>query len=132
MGISETILNKLKELESNKNVPFLRTDIVESNGLIWEESTIIHFGSDGKLYQWDKDYSGERRYSKHTLEIEISKDFSRWISGFAPLDREAVVKILMNEGYEVLKLRCERDNADFATTFQKIERELRICFGKLK
>jgi len=132
MSVSETILNKLQELENNKNVPFLRTDIIESHGLSWEESTIIHFDSNGKLYQWTKDYLGERRYSKHALEIEISKDFSGWISGFAPLDREAVIKILMNEGYEVLKLRCERDGVDFAPTFQKIERELRICFGKLK
>ena len=131
-SISQTILNKLQELEDNKNVPFLRTDIVESNGLSWEESTIIHFGSDGKLYLWEKDYAGPRRYSKHTLEVEISKDFSKWIGGFSPLDRETVIKILMEEGRDVLKLRCERDNADFATTSQAIERELRTCFVKLK
>lgn len=131
-SVSHTILNKLQELEDNTNVPFLRTDIVKSNGLSWEESTIIHFGSDEKLYLWEKDYAGPRRYSKHMVEVEISKDFSKWIGGFSPLNRETVIKILMEEGREVLKLRCERDNVDFATIYQAIERELRTCFEKLK
>lgn len=132
-NISKGILLKLQELEDNPRTPFSFTEEVyySTKDYKYYKTSFITF--DKGLYLWELNYfGGDGRYIPNKVELEISNDFLVWISKFKITNKTDLIKQLLNEDDDVLKLRCERDGKDFVKIRKLIESDLNKCFKGLK
>lgn len=130
--ISQSILVKLQELEDNAKIPFAWTQklLYSTAKSKYYKTQFIHF--DKGLWAWELNFFGGRRYVKTKVELEISQDFLSWIKKFKPLPKQELIKQLLAEDDDVLKVRCQLDGKDFLKVRKSIEGELKQCFKSLK
>lgn len=130
--ISQSILAKLQELEDNAKIPFAWTQKLSYSTAKskYYKTQFIHF--DKGLWAWELNFFGGRRYVKTKVELEISQDFLSWIKKFKPLPKQELIKQLLAEDDDVLKVRCQLDGKDFLKVRKSIEGELKQCFKSLK
>lgn len=131
-SLSKNILTKLQELEDSARTPFAWTEKLSYSTLKnkYTRTQFIHF--DKGLWAWELNFFGGRRFIKTKVELEISQQFLSWIKKFKPLPKEALIKQLLEEDDDVLKVRCQIAGSDFAKTRKSIEKEMRACFKNLK
>lgn len=131
-NISQSILDKLNELENNPLVPYMWTQNVYCPAAkqSYEETEFIHF--DKGLYGWALNFFGGNRYYASKIELEISDEFAKWLSNFKRTTKDNLVEQLLKENRDILQLRCKRDNIDWVEPELKIKQNILKCFKKLK
>ena len=130
--ITQSIFNKLQELENNPKVPFMWVEKLpySTDKKKYTKTKFIHF--DKELYSWAVNFIGGRRYVTQKVELEISQDFLQWIKKFKLTTKEKLIKQLLEEDEDVMRIRCERSMTDFDAVRKSIEKEMQQCFKRLK
>ena len=129
--ITQSIFNKLQELENIPKVPFMWVEKLpySTDKKKYTKTKFIHF--DKGLYSWEVNFSG-RMYVAQKVELEISQDFLQWIKKFKLTTKEKLINQLLKEDEDVMRIRCERSMTDFDAVRKSIEREMQQCFKRLK
>ena len=130
--ITQSIFNKLQEIENNPKVPFMWVEKLpySTDKKKYTKTKFIHF--DKGLYSWEANFQGGRRYVAQKVELEISQDFLQWIKKFKLTTKEKLINQLLKEDEDVMRIRCERSMTDFDAVRKSIEREMQQCFKRLK